>query len=83
MIILSCLSLCTIIFYVLYPYFSKDVDPKFLSEASVNGLLLSCVNHKIFKWNKTKKREDIEAAFLASASNLDSMYTKYLADLNK
>ena len=47
LIALSCIALGAIIFYVLYPYFDKDVDAEFLSGASVNGLVLSCVTLSI------------------------------------
>lgn len=43
LIVLACLSLCAIIFFVLYPFFDKDIPTEFLNTASVNGLVLSCI----------------------------------------
>ena len=46
-IVLSCISLVSIIIYVMIPIFDKDYGAKALSDASVNGLILSCVTLSI------------------------------------
>lgn len=46
-ILLSCISLFSIIIYVLLSTFDKDYGSKVLSDASVNGLILSCVTLSI------------------------------------
>lgn len=42
-IVLSCISLASIILYVMIPIIDKDYEAKVISDASVNGLILSCV----------------------------------------